>query len=66
MDTMTQWAPSLEHPGYLEKVIKKGSVTIQILRPELSEQERTKRENHLKKVAEATLRDYYYRKERTS
>lgn len=66
MDTMTQWAPSPEHPGYREKVIKKGNVTIRILRPELSEQERMQREKHLKRVAETTLRDYYYRKERTS
>jgi hypothetical protein len=66
MSTTTEWVTSPEHPGYREKIIKKGSVTIHILRPELSEQERTQREKHLKRVAETTLRDYYYRKERTS
>ena len=63
MSTTTEWVASTAHPGYREKIIQKGNVTIHILRPELSEQERTKRENHLKKVAETTLRDYYYRKE---
>lgn len=63
MSTTTEWVASTEHPGYHEKVITKGNVTIHILRPELSDTERKKRENHLKKVAETTLRDYYFRKE---
>ena len=62
MDTTTEWVSSPEHPGYRIKVIKHGSCTIQILRPELDEKERAKREAHLKNVAESTLRDYYKRK----
>ena len=66
MTTPTEWVASPEHPGYRVKVIKRGSCTIQILRPELDEKEQAKREAHVKAVAERTLRDYYIRKERTS
>ncbi len=66
MNTTSQWAPSPEHPGYLVKTIQHGKCTITLLRPELSERERTKRTEHVKRVAESTLRDYYNRKERTS
>ena len=64
MDTTTEWTASTEHPGYREKVVKKGNITIHILRPELSEKERLKAENHAKAVAERVLRDYYIRKEK--
>lgn len=66
MSTPTEWVDSPEHPGYKTKVIKRGNCTIQILRPELDPAERKKRENHAKAVAEATLANYYKRKEQTS
>lgn len=66
MTTPTEWASSPDHPGYRVKVIQQGACTIEILRPELSAEEQTKRETHLKNVAEKVLRDYYKRKEQTS
>lgn len=66
MTTPTEWVTSPEHPGYRCKTIKRGSATIQIFRPELGPKERTKREAHLKAVAESVLTNYYKRKEQTS
>lgn len=66
MVNATEWADSPENPGYRVKVIKHGSCTIQILRPNLEDRERTKRENHVKAVAEKVLFNYYKRKEATS
>lgn len=66
MATTTEWASSPDHPGYRVKIINRGDFTIQIFRPELDADERTKRENHVKAVAERALRDYYIRKEKTS
>ena len=66
MTTPTEWASSPDHPGYRVKIIQHGACTIQILRPELDENEQTKREAHLKAVAERTLLNYYKRKEKTS
>ena len=37
------WAPSDEYPGYMVKTIVVGNVTCDILRPILTEEERTKR-----------------------
>ena len=66
MTNPNNWAESPDHPGYREKVIKKGACTIRILRPILDEKEQAKREAHVKAVAERVLSDYYIRKERTS
>lgn len=66
MTNTTEWATSPDHPGYRVKFIEKDGCTIQILRPEQSEEEQTKREAHTKAVAERVLRDYYNRKEKTS
>ena len=66
MTTPTEWASSPEHPGYRIKVIQYNGCTIEILRPELSEGEQTKREAHVKAVAERVLRDYYKGKEQLS
>jgi hypothetical protein len=66
MTTPTEWASSPDHPGYRVKIIERDNFTIEILRPELSAEEQTKREAHLKAVAERTLSNYYKRKERTS
>lgn len=66
MVNAAEWADSPENPGYRVKVIKHGNCTIQILRPNLEDRERAKREAHTKAVAERTLSNYYKRKERTS
>ena len=66
MTNPNNWAESPDHPGYREKVIKKGACTIRILRPILDEKEQAKREAHVKAVAERVLSDYYIRKEKTS
>lgn len=66
MTTSTEWVPSPEHPGYRAKTIQHGNCTIHILRPELDNTERAKREKRIKAVAERVLRDYYNRKEKTS
>lgn len=63
MSTSTEWVSSPDHPGYKTKVIKHGNCTIHILRPELDQTERAKRESHVKAVAEKTLLHYYKRKE---
>lgn len=63
MNTTTEWVDSPEHPGYKVKTIKHGNCTIEILRPDLDDKERTKRENHVKAVAEKVLLNYYKRKE---
>lgn len=57
------WTPSTEHPGYMVKTLKRGNRTIQILRPILTDKERTKVETQVKTRAERLLRDYYIRKE---
>ena len=63
MNTTTEWVDSPEHPGYKVKTIKHGNCTIEIFRPNLDDKERTKRENHIKAVAEKVLFNYYKRKE---
>lgn len=66
MTTSAVWVDSPEHSGYKTKVIKHGNCTIHIFRPDLDEKERTKRENHVKAVAERILSNYYIRKEQSS
>lgn len=66
MNNTPEWADSPENPGYKTKVIKHGNCTIHILRPDLDERERVKREAHVKAVAEKVLLNYYKRKEATS
>lgn len=63
MNTVSQWVDSPEHPGYKVKTIKKGNCTIEVLRPILTAEERTKVEAQIKTQAEKVLRDYYIRKE---
>lgn len=51
---MEVWTPSTSHPGYIEKTITHGTVTVTIFRPELTEKEKDKR----KQVVEAALTSY--------
>lgn len=60
---MNTWQPSTEHRGYRTKTIKVGNCTVEILRPCLDREEQTKRENHLRNVAEATMKTYLLRKD---
>ena len=62
MESTNTWAPSPEHEGYRFKTITKGACTITILRPELTETERHKRETHTKTVAERALKNYIFNK----
>lgn len=61
MESLNTWAKSPEHEGYRFKTITKGACTIMILRPELSEAERKKREAHLKAAAENALKNYIFK-----
>lgn len=57
---MEHFAPSPTHAGYLEKTIIRGNCTITILRPILEQEERTRRENHVKRLAQTALVDYLF------
>lgn len=61
---MSTWTPSPDHPGYRTKVIKHGSCTIELLRPDLAEEEAAKREKHAKSVMENALKNYIYKGEK--
>lgn len=60
---MSDWTPSVENPGYMDKSIQKGTATIVISRPILSEEERTAREGKTRTTLEGVMRDYLHRKE---
>lgn len=62
---MIDWTPSVEHPGYIEKTIQKGTATVVILRPVLSEDERTRRESTTRTALEGVMRDYLHRRTHT-
>ena len=66
MENTNTWAPSPEHPGYRYKTIQRGDCTIMILRPELSEAERQKREKHVKTVTERALATYIHKGRKTT
>lgn len=59
---MNSWQLSTEHPGYRFKTITCGNCTVTVLRPELDPTTRTKVENHVKAVAEHTLKNYIKRR----
>lgn len=63
MNTTKEWEVAPEHPGYITRTIKRGSVTIEVYRPELEQAERDRRERQIKAVLEKVLPAYYYRKE---
>lgn len=62
---MEAWTPSTDHPGYRTKIIERNGITIEVLRPILTEEEAAKREKHAKGVIEQALKNYIY-KERNS
>lgn len=64
MPDSNTWTAPPDHPGYRCKTIQLGACTIYLMRPELPEDERKKREAHTQAVAERVLSQYYKRKER--
>lgn len=62
---MSTWTPSPDHPGYRVKIIERNGCTIELLRPDLSEEEATKREHHAKSVLESALKNYIYKGAKT-
>lgn len=60
MESTNTWAPSPDYEGYRFKTITKGACTITILRPELGEAEKNKRETHVKNVTERALKNYIF------
>ena len=62
MESTNIWTASSDHPGYRSKTIERGACTITILRPELDEAERQKREAHVKTVAENALASYIFKR----
>ena len=63
---MSDWTPSVDNPAYIEKTIKRGTATIVISRPVLSEEERTAREGKTRTALESALRDHHGRKARAA
>jgi hypothetical protein len=61
---MNTWTPSADHPGYRTKVITSGRCTITLLRPDLAEDERAKREKHAVSVMENALKNYIHKGEK--
>lgn len=59
---MSDWTPSVDNPGFMEKTIRCGMATIVISRPDLSEEERTAREGKTRATLESVMRDYLHRR----
>lgn len=59
---MSDWTPSVDNPAYIEKTIKRGTATIVISRPVLSEEERTAREGKTRTTLEGVMREYLHRR----
>ena len=57
---MEEWTTT-NLPGYREKTMQYGNCTIVVFRPELTQQERAKREQQIKTELERGLRDYLLR-----
>jgi len=57
---MSDWTKTARQ-GYRTKTLQSGSATIIIHRPELSKEERSKREQQAKRDMEAALRGYLNR-----
>lgn len=62
---MSDWTPSVDNPGYIEKTIHTGTATVTISRPVLSKEERTRREAETRTALEGVMRDYLHRRRTT-
>lgn len=59
---MSDWTPSVDRPGYVEKTIRMGAATIVVSRPVLSEEERTARESETRAALEGAMREHLHRR----
>lgn len=59
---METWTTSTSCPGYREKTVQRGSATIIIRRPILSEEEQAKREKQTTIALESAMRNYIFRR----
>lgn len=59
---MSDWTPSQTCPGYREKTIQRGDVTITIRRPILNEKEQAKREKHVQDTLGTVLNNHIGKK----
>lgn len=62
---MSDWTPSVDRPGFMEKTIQAGAATIVISRPVLSEKERAARESKTRTALEGAMREYFDRRKTT-
>ena len=60
---MSDWTPSVDNPGYVEKTIRCGMTTVTISRPVLSDEERTEREGKIRTTLEGVMRQYLQRRD---
>ena len=60
---MNNWIESQTCPGYREKTIQRGAVTIIVRRPILGAAEQAKREKHVQDTLASVLRDYIRKKQ---
>lgn len=61
---MSDWTMATDRPGYRVKVLQRGSCSISVYRPILSQAEQTKREQHVKDVMGHCLHGYLLKKEK--
>ena len=59
---MSEWTTSTSCPGFREKTIKRGAVTIIIRRPILTEADKAKQESKTRAALESAMRDYINRR----
>lgn len=62
---MSDWTPSVDNPGYMEKTIRCGMATIIVSRPILSDEERTAREGKTRAALEGAMREHLHRRKTT-
>jgi hypothetical protein len=60
---MSDWTPSVDNPGYMERTTRKGVATIVILRPVMDREEQAKREQKTRDTLGNVLQDYIRRKD---
>ena len=59
---MSDWTPSVDNPGYMERAIQKGAATIVILRPVIDKEEAARREGKTRTALEGVMREYLHRR----
>lgn len=59
---MSDWTPSVDNPGYMERRTQKGEATIVILRPMIDKEEAARREGKTRTALEGVMREYLHRR----